>query len=70
MPYFVYVYCVYFNEIDEIPKSYHQSFIHHNKPNITIITPGNILKRSLIQFPVMFSKTILFLGYKKMFMLL
>ena len=42
---------VYLNDIDEIPKHYHQLFIHKKGPGMTITSPKTLLKKKLIKYP-------------------
>ena len=39
---------VYLNEIDEKSKRYHQLFIHNEEPQMTIMKPKKLFKKSLI----------------------
>ena len=43
MPYFTYDDYVYFNDIDNITKGYHQLFIHKEDPGMTITPPKKIV---------------------------
>ena len=54
MPGFNYIYYAYLNEINEIPKLYHQLFKHKEEPGMTITTPKILLNNLLIQFPTIF----------------
>ena len=53
MPYFIYVDYVYLNDIDELPKRYHEIFIHNICHDINIMTPSYIFREYLIKLPRM-----------------
>ena len=51
MPVFTYGDYLYLNDIDETQKSYNQISIHQNDPDMTIMNPIIILKKSFIHLP-------------------
>ena len=60
MPYFIYVDYVYLNEIDELPKRYHEIFIHNICHDINIMTPSYIFRKYLIKLPRMYVEGMIF----------